>query len=60
MMTQITPDLYIYWLADGGCLLRVGNGNVGTQIVLTASEVEKLRRVVNSAPVDADAQGAPV
>jgi len=51
MMTTVTPDLYIYWLADGGCLLRVGDGNVGTQIVLTAAEVEKLRRIVNSAPV---------
>ena len=60
MMNQITPDLYIYWLADGGCLLRVGNGNVGTQIVLTSVEVEKLRQIVNAAPVDADAQGAPV
>lgn len=47
MMTTVTPDLYIYWLADGGCLLRVGNGNVGTQIVLTSVEVEKLRALLN-------------
>ena len=50
-MTTVTPDLYIYWLADGGCLLRVGNGNVGTQIVLTAAEVETLRAALNRGPV---------
>jgi hypothetical protein len=56
MMTPITPDLHIHWLEDGGCLFRAGD----TQVVLTSVEVEKLRRIVNSAPVPAEAEGAPV
>jgi hypothetical protein len=48
--------LHLHCLADGGCLVRAGD----TQIVLTSAEVEKLRRIVNSAPVPAEAEGAPV
>ena len=55
MMTQITPDLNLQWLADGGCLLRVGD----TQIVLTDAEVARLRRWLDVATAP-EVKGAPV